>query len=65
MSPSSNKLQEMLKTGPGIISAKEIPARKIVGEIHCGVRNVMSIGRTTGPPPQTNIPGSLQKQMGV
>ena len=61
--PHLNKLQEMLKTGPGIISAKEIPARKIVGEIHCGVRKVMSIGRTTGPPPHTNIPGSCQSQI--
>ena len=48
----------MLKTGPGIISAKEIPAKKIVGEIHCGVRKVISIGNTTGPPPHTNIPGA-------
>jgi hypothetical protein len=63
--PHLNKLQEMLKTGPGIISAKEIPARKIVGEIHCGVRKVMSIGRTTGPPPHTNIPGSCQSNKWV
>mmetsp|Transcript_41002 Transcript_41002/g.76232 ORF Transcript_41002/g.76232 Transcript_41002/m.76232 type:complete len:257 (-) Transcript_41002:280-1050(-) len=48
--------QEMLNTGPGIISAKEIPARKIVGEIQAGVRKVISMGRTTGPPPQTNMP---------
>mmetsp|Transcript_32267 Transcript_32267/g.77041 ORF Transcript_32267/g.77041 Transcript_32267/m.77041 type:complete len:244 (-) Transcript_32267:288-1019(-) len=48
--------QEMLKTGPGIISAKEIPARKMVGEIQWGVKYVISMGRTTGPPPHTNIP---------
>lgn len=30
----SSKPHEILKTGPGIISAKEMPARKIVGEIH-------------------------------
>lgn len=46
----------MLNTGPGIISAKEMPAKKIVGEIQAGAKKVMSIGNTTGPPPQTNMP---------
>jgi len=46
----------MLNTGPGIISARAMPVKNTVGSMNVGVRYVISIGKTTGPPPHTNMP---------